>query len=399
MNDAGASGQGGPAYGAGASGEGGPVRDDGVPGEGGPSQRPAEPPSSSQGDRWHQPGPPAGGDPRYRPGSPPEGVPPYYPGPPGHPGGPQAWQGPPEPAPWAVPPYCGARYDHLARNAAHRWWRPIVGTAIIAIAFMGAGLVVIFVGVVVAEFTGVPVLMSDDRLFGQPVFELAVLLLSIAVVLPVVFLTAWLVQRRRPGTLSSVAGRLRWRWLLLCVGVAFGALILGQAAMIATYAVTGEDIGALFGWAGWGRFLPGLVVILLLVPFQAAAEEYMFRGWVIQAFGAYVRTPWPGILLGAALFTSLHAYTDWGILDVFSFGVLMGWLAVRTGGLEAPIALHVVNNVLSFLPAAAAGELEGAMRQGAVPWQALSGTLVQLTFFAVVVVIIAQKRAIQAVAR
>ncbi|MEU8267362.1 CPBP family intramembrane glutamic endopeptidase [Sphaerisporangium sp. NPDC049002] len=293
----------------------------------------------------------------------------------------------------------GTRYDHLARTSLHRWWRPIVGTALIASGFVGIGLFVIFIGVVVAGLADIPVILQDDRLFGNPVFELAVLLLSIAAVLPVVFATAWVVQRRPPGTLSSVLGRVRWRWLLICLGVALVALILGQAAMVATYAVTGESLGNLFGWVGWDRFLPGLVVILLLVPFQAATEEYIFRGWVLQAFGAYFRTPWPGILLGAAAFTSLHAYTDWGIIDVFSFGALMGWLAVRTGGLEAPIALHVINNVVSFLPAAASGELGDALKQGAVPWQALSGTVVQLGFFVIVVAIIAQRRAIQTVSR
>ncbi|MEV7967520.1 CPBP family glutamic-type intramembrane protease [Sphaerisporangium sp. NPDC088356] len=317
---------------------------------------------------------------------------PYYPGA-------QPWQAPPAPRPWLVPPPPGTRYDHLARTPLHRWWRPIVGTVIIAAAFVGIGLLVIFAGVIVAGFLGIPVIMRGDRLFGNQVFELAVLLLSIALVLPVVFGTAWLVQRRPPGTLSSVLGRLRWGWLLICLGVALVALFLGQAAMVVTYIVTGEDLGNLFGWVGWDRFLPGLVVILLLVPFQAAAEEYIFRGWLLQAFGAYFTTPWPGILLGAAAFTSLHAYTDWGIIDVFGFGALMGWLAIRTGGLEAPIALHVINNVVSFLPAAASGDLGDALKQGAVPWQALSGTVVQLGFFAIAVVIIAQKRAIQTVSR
>ncbi|GAA1518757.1 hypothetical protein GCM10009677_60250 [Sphaerisporangium rubeum] len=266
-------------------------------------------------------------------------------------------------------------------------------------AYLLVGVIVITIGAVVAQFAGVAVVMSDERLFGDPVFELAVALLSIALVLPVVFGTAWLVQRRRPGTLSSVAGRLRWRWLLLCSVVALVAMVLGQLAMMLTFAVTGEGLDGMFGWVGWERFAPGLVVILLLVPFQAAAEEYMFRGWLIQAFGSFFTTPWPGIVIGAAAFTSLHAYTDWGILDVFGFGLLMGWLAVRTGGLEAPIALHVLNNVVSFLPAAAAGELGDALKQGAVPWQAVSGTVVQLAVFAIVVVIIAQRRAIPTVSR
>jgi membrane protease YdiL (CAAX protease family) len=293
----------------------------------------------------------------------------------------------------------GTRYDHLGRTPRHHWWRPVAGTALLAAAYLVVGVVVITAGAVAAGVIGVPVVMSGERLFGDPVFELAVALLSIALVLPVVYGVTWLVQRRRPGTLSSVLGRLRWGWLLICSAVALVALILGQLAMIATFGVTGEGVGDLFGWVGWERFLPGLVVILLLVPFQAAAEEYLFRGWLLQAFGTFFNTPWPGIVIGAVAFTSLHAYTDWGILDVFGFGVLMGWLAVRTGGLEAPIALHVLNNIVSFLPSAASGDLGDALRQGSVPWQSVTGTTVQLAVFAIVVVIIAQKRAIPTVSR
>ncbi|GII85852.1 CAAX amino protease [Sphaerisporangium siamense] len=315
----------------------------------------------------------------------------YFPGPP-------PWQAPPGPEPWAVPVAPGTRYDHMARTPVNRWWRPLVGTVVIAAAFVGVAVVVLLGGTIVAQLSGVPMLV-DGATFGDPVLELSVMLLSIALVLPFVFGAAWLVQRRPPGTLSSVAGRLRWGWLLICLLVALGAVILGQVAMALTYAATGEGVGELFGWVGWERFLPALLVVVVLVPFQAATEEYVFRGWVLQGFGAYFRNPWPGILLGAAMFTSLHAYTDWGIVDVFSFGVLMGWMAVRTGGLEAPIALHVVNNVVSFLPPAASGDLGDALRQGTVPWQAISGTVVQLGFFAVVTLIIAHKRAIQTVSR
>jgi membrane protease YdiL (CAAX protease family) len=179
--------------------------------------------------------------------------------------------------------------------------------------------------------------------------------------------------------------------------VAVLAVVLGQGVMILAFALTGAGAGDAFGWICWDRFVAPLVITLVLVPFQAAAEEYIFRGWVLQAFGAYLRTPWPGILLGAAAFTALHAYTGWGILEVFVFGALMGWLAVRTGGLEAPIGLHAVNNVLAFLPSAAAGDLGAALRQGAMPWQSLVGTVVQLIVFAVIVLILARKRAIQTV--
>lgn len=319
---------------------------------------------------------------------------PYGTQPPGRPAYP--YQPPPMPVrePWFLPMPKGARYDHLAKVGDRGPWREIVGTILVAIAFFVVGAVVIFIGAVLARIFGIPAPLRPDQLFGDPVFSLVVMLLSIAAVLPAVFGTVMLVQRRRPGSLSSVAGRLRWPWLLRCFGLAVTALALGQAAQAAAMMVTGQQVTDMFGWAGWRAFLPSLIAIVLLVPFQAAAEEYIFRGWILQAFGAHLRNPIWGILLGSALFASLHGYTWVGLVDVFCFGALMGWLAVRTGGLEAPIALHVTNNILAFGLSAAAGQLDKALQQGEVPWQALAGTVVQLGAFAVGVLYLAKKRSV-----
>lgn len=305
---------------------------------------------------------------------------------------------PPQQPSWFLPTPSGARYDHLARTSRARLWRQLVGTLVLAVGGVTVGVVVAVVGVVVAGLTGVPMVPgSSAQVFGDPVFALVVLLLSLALVLPLVFGTVALVQQRRPGTISSVAGRLRWSWLLQCAGVAVLALALGQGAQVVALAVTGADVSEVFGWAGWATLLPALVVVVLLVPFQAAAEEYVFRGWMLQAFGAHLGNPVWGIAIGSAAFASLHGYTWVGLVDVFSFGALMCWLAIRTGGLEAPIALHVVNNMVAFGLSAAAGKLEEALAQGDVPWQSLAGTAVQLSVFAVGVLYLARKRSIATV--
>ncbi|GAA3576827.1 hypothetical protein GCM10022419_067530 [Nonomuraea rosea] len=305
----------------------------------------------------------------------------------------------PQPPSWFLSVPSGARYDHLARIPGARPWRVIVGTLIIAVGFFVIGVVVVYAGLVLASLLGISAPLDPaGALFGDPVFGLVVVLLSIVPVLPLVFGTTALVQRRRPGTLSSVAGRLRWSWLLRCVGLAVLALVLGQGTQLVALSLSGQD-NDIFGWVGWGRFLPALIVIVLLVPFQAAAEEYAFRGWFLQAFGVHIRNPIWAILIGSALFASLHGYSWVGLIDVFSFGAVMGFLAVRTGGLEAPIALHVMNNLLAFGLSAAAGQLEDALDQGKVPvpWEALTGTVVQLGVYAFGVLYLAKKRSIETV--
>lgn len=313
------------------------------------------------------------------------------------PGPPAYYPYPPPPAPsWYVPVPQDARYDQLARTPVNQVWRQIVGTLVIAAGFFVVGAVVVVAGTFVGMLLRVPPPTRPEQISGDPVFGMSLLLLSIVAVLPVVFGTVAAVQKRRPGTLSSVAGRLRWSWLLMCAGLGLLSLVLAQIAQVVLLVVTGEQTDDFLGWIGWERFLPALVVILLLVPFQAAAEEYMFRGWLLQAFGAHLRNPWWGILLGSVLFASLHGYSWAGLLDVFVFGVAMGFLAVRTGGLEAPIALHVMNNMVAFGISAAAGRLDEALDQASVPipWQSLVGTAVQLGLFVLLVLYLARKRSI-----
>jgi membrane protease YdiL (CAAX protease family) len=303
-----------------------------------------------------------------------------------------------QPPSWFLPVPRGARFDHLARIPGAHPWRAIVGTLIIGIGFFAVGIAVIFAYMLVAVLLDLPSPMSETGVPDGTPFGLSMTLLSIAPVLVLVFGTVVLIQRRRPGTVSSVAGRLRWSWMAYCGGLALLAMVLGQVAQWLALTVSGLP-AEMFGWAGWSAFLPLLIVILLLVPFQAAAEEYVFRGWFMQAVGAHVRNPIWAIVIGSALFASLHGYSWAGLLDVFAFGAVMAWLAVKTGGLEAPIALHVLNNVVAFGVSAAAGNLDDALDQGKVPvpWQALAGTVVQLGVYAFGVMYLAKKRSISTV--
>ncbi|MFC7732316.1 CPBP family intramembrane glutamic endopeptidase [Actinomadura keratinilytica] len=100
-------------------------------------------------------------------------------------------------------------------------------------------------------------------------------------------------------------------------------------------------------------------------------------------------------MVGSALFTSGHGYTGWGILDIFVFGAMAGWVTVRTGGLEASIAVHVCNNLMAFLLPAAVGDLD--IEQGAVPWQYVVADVVPMLLYAAVVVWLARKMRVQTV--
>ena len=125
-------------------------------------------------------------------------------------------------------------------------------------------------------------------------------------------------------------------------------------------------------------------MILLLTPLQAAGEEYLFRGYLTQAFGSVRvgrRAAQTLAVLGPALiFALFHGLSQEPpvFFDRFAFGVVAGILVIRTGGLEAAIAMHVLNNFLAFGLALAFGDLTAALNAtGGSSWWMILSTVTQ----------------------
>ena len=244
---------------------------------------------------------------------------------------------------------------NLARGRRPRWWRPLL-VALLGIALyvamtllliMPFAVLAVFVPEIGAAFQGLttgPSLLD----MNDPV-TFVVTMMSIILLLPALLISSRIVAGRGLGLLSSVDGRLRWGWLLRALGVAAVVFALAMAIQVALSAIAGADVvvaeGAFRPW-------PMLLLVILLVPIQAATEEYVFRGFLMQAIGSRLRHPAFAILLPLPLFVFGHLYDVWGLLSVAAFALAAGWVTWRTGGLEAAIALHIVNNVGVFVLAA-----------------------------------------------
>ena len=261
------------------------------------------------------------------------------------------------------------QYHRLGRIARGGWWRPVAGTVLVVVGWAGLQGLLLGLVDVVAGVSGQPPAADGTASVGA-LGDLAVAFLSVALLLPVVLLAARWTQARSPGTLSSVTGRLRWRWLLRCLPVATAAAVVVLGGFVGLAAVTGADTGLGGPLAGWPSFLAAALVLILVVPVQAAAEEYAFRGWLLQAVGGFVRRPWLPIAVQAVLFAAVHGWgTPWGFADLVVFAVAAGVLTVRTGGLEAAVALHLATNLGAGLTAAVFGQLSVDETAADAPWQ------------------------------
>lgn len=234
-------------------------------------------------------------------------------------------------------------YHRLSRAWKNpRWWKPVVGLLLTGAAYIAATMVLLLALLVVdpESFNSIADEPLDESLDMYDQTSFGLVFGMIALMLPAALVGFRLVGMKPVGLLSSVAGRLRWKLMLRCVYPAVTALLFSMALGQLISPESPESAQTISVSAIW------ILMLLILVPLQAAAEEYVFRGGLMQTIGAWLRHPAWAILLPVPLFVVGHGYNLPGQLSIAVFAVACGWLTWRTGGLEAAIVLHVVNNVV-----------------------------------------------------
>lgn len=270
---------------------------------------------------------------------------------------------PPRPSRPLDLPLIGADYSQTLRTPRHRWWHPLASFGIalgLSVAVMVLGTLALFPALAA---TGGPDLFDSPESSYDAAFEsapvIAVNNLMLAALIPVALLAVRWGHPVAARFLHSVVGRVRWGWMARCALVLLPVyLVYVVGAWALTGAVTlprSED----WGWM--------LLMAFVLTPFQAAGEEYLFRGWVLATVGSWFRRPllgWiAGGLVSTAVFALAHGSLDlWILIDLGAFAAAAVWLTWRTGGLEAAVALHVVNNVVVI----AVGTLVGTVTESYV---------------------------------
>ena len=265
------------------------------------------------------------------------------------------------------------RYPQLLRDPRARWWRSALGLLLFAATTATAGaaaVVVVLIGLAVVDPSAD--VLAEDSLGDHPAALLLANNLLLAMMIPAAALAVFVVHRKPVGLLLAVTARLRWGLLLRFLGVALVAVVL---FFVASLAVPGDatEGGGDIDVPEAATLIGLLAVIGLTTPLQAAAEEIGFRGYLSQAVAAWWRRPAVGTVTAGAvtslLFALAHGTQDAALFtDRLAFGVAASWLAWRTGGLEAAIALHVANNVVALTFGALTGAIEDTFTASTLQW-------------------------------
>ncbi len=143
--------------------------------------------------------------------------------------------------------------------------------------------------------------------------------------------------------------------------------------------------------------LLGLVLVsVVFVPFQAAFEEVIFRGYLMQGFSVLAANRWLPLLVTSLLFGIMHSFNpeveEFGFLTMMPqyvlFGLVFGIITILDDGIEASAGAHAANNIfLCIMVTHDSSALQTAAvyeQQNVYPWTELIALLITGIIFILV---------------
>ena len=191
----------------------------------------------------------------------------------------------------------------------------------------------------------------DQESFGEAVRIVVsrglTISLSVITGLPAVVLALWIAIRIKGARFADYLALRSFSWANLGIGVA--ALFVLVVGWDAVSRATGREIEPGFMGDVLRTARDDGALALLLFAFCVAApvtEELFARGFLYRGWSeSFLRVP-GAIILSSLVWTGLHLQYNWYFLgEVFSIGLLLGYLRYRTDSTWLTIILHGLNNL------------------------------------------------------
>lgn len=162
----------------------------------------------------------------------------------------------------------------------------------------------------------------------------------IIIYIPCIFFAALIVRDRPFSSYLSSHGGWKWGAFIKSFIVAFLVVLIFSAldVFINHQTVSFNNVKVF-----------ALVLGVIVIPFQCFSEELLFRGFVMQSLGSWIRIPIIPIVIQGAFFAYMHSYDISGLVGVLACGLIFGVVAWYFKGLEVSTAMHTSNNIIANL--------------------------------------------------
>ena len=193
----------------------------------------------------------------------------------------------------------------------------------------------------IVSLTQASAILGFDTLFLLEMLPflcvLVAILLAVRYIHKVSILT-WITARNRISVHRIVFGFLLWGFILVVT--------------------TTLQLLAFPGTLNWnfqaGPFFRALLLLVLLLPIQVLAEEFLFRSFALQGLSARLKSVPLAVLLSGTMFGMMHLGnpeikengTPFIFIYIF-FGVFLALITALDGGIELSFGFHLANNLIA----------------------------------------------------
>lgn len=246
-----------------------------------------------------------------------------------------------------------ARFTAPARPSAELWRTALGGVVIVVLSWGAVFGALGLIGALTGPLRFAQIAASMMRA-GTPEGLMMVLASFAPMALAVIIVTRALHSRSAQTLLGSGAMRDFWRVAKPLMAL---ALLLWLLTIFDANVGRSTPPEVLLAW---------LPLALPLLAVQIAAEEFVFRGYLLQQLAARSRNPLAWMVLPAAIFGALHyapgangAAALWIALWAAAFGCFAADLTARAGNLGPALAFHLTNNITAMFLVGLYGQLDG----------------------------------------
>ncbi len=245
-------------------------------------------------------------------------------------------------------------YINQAYNALHEPWRYLLGLVIVFIGIQIGGLPLVIGASIehmanggnIEELENQEVLLNT--LSSNSTFFL--MLLSFAAGLFTLFIWAKYGHKQNLVSLTTSRPKIDWGRIFF----AFGLVVITTGVLTyIDYSSNPENYELQFNME---LFAVLAVISIIMIPLQAAMEEYLFRGYIMQGLGVLVKNRWLPLVVTSVVFGALHYFNpereklgDIIMIYYIGTGFFLGIMTLMDKGMELALGFHAGNNLIASL--------------------------------------------------
>lgn len=231
-----------------------------------------------------------------------------------------------------------------ALKGKNDWWRTLL-VCFPFIAVFGLSFLIFFA---LSPDQYDQMIKQSSQLFEDKNINLVLMLSQFGFLLAILFILFYFLHQRSIVTLTTARPKIDFKRIFF----AFFVVIFMQIALFAvSYSIDSSNIEWNFDAS---KFIPLLIISLILFPVQIGFEEYFFRGYLMQQIGIASKSKWVPLLITSVIFGLVHSanpeVAEIGFKMMIFYigtGLFMGILTLLDDGLELALGFHFANNFLA----------------------------------------------------